>query len=300
MFKLSNKVKLSEKLNGVFSSSIQYEVRVKDGNWSPYFGHYQNQKWGLWDSNSCWCLSAVNCVEDQLEYLHKNRMFSKEAMDFFYRYGFIDMDGDFSISERYLEILGRHTDNGGSTIEAYYLMQIYGCIPRDMLTYTKTKADSFSNKKDFNADYFNPTAVTDDMKKIGQEFLKFVNIARQKIGKTWITPDLQILKAALRQAPLTIGVPIPEGMWNYETVVYNGKKTAEHAIQLYGIDDEGNYLIFDQYMPNLKKLSANYFIPIVSQGIVTAIPQVVANPIKQDTIWNKVWEAVFGWFNSVA
>ena len=77
---------------------IPFENRIQTGDWSAYFGHYENQRWGEWDSDSCWALSGVNCIEDQLEWLWKNNKFSQEAKDFFTKNGYIDTDGDFSLS----------------------------------------------------------------------------------------------------------------------------------------------------------------------------------------------------------
>src|ERR1039458_8635511 len=114
MFLLNTKKSILDKVKGIFNSPIPYEVRVPTGNWSSLFGHYENQKWGMWDSNSCWCLSAVNCIEDQLEWLWKNGMFSPEAKNFFTVNGYIDSDGDFSISERFYEIISGVKDAGNS------------------------------------------------------------------------------------------------------------------------------------------------------------------------------------------
>jgi len=298
MFKLQKK-SVGQKVAGIFASPIPYEVRVPSGDWTPFFGHYQQQRWGQWDSDSCWCLSAINCIEDQLEWLSKNGMFSKEAMNFFTSNGYIDSDGDFSLSERFLEILSGIKDNGNSQWVAWQLAQKYGLIPRSQLTYSVQQAQQFNNKASFNTDYFNPSLVTPAMLTLGKQFLTYVNIASQWIGNNNQTPNLQIMQAALKQAPLQLGIPVPQdGSWNQTLIAYNGRTQADHAIECYAIDTLG-YHIFDQYQPNLKILSANYFIPMCTQGIVTAIAPVIVNPIPQpqgqmnDTFWT--W--VLGWFS---
>jgi hypothetical protein len=302
MFKLNTKKTIVEKVKGIFSMPIKYEVRVPDGDWTPYFGKYQNQRWGLWDSNSCWCLSAINCAEDQLEWLYKNGMFTQEAKEFFIKEGYIDEDGDFSLSERYIEILSGVHDNGNNQMEAWRLMQDFGCIPRKDLTYTVERANKFAQKLLFNADYFNMAEITEEMTTKAKKFKSYVSIARQWIGDAYRTPDAQIIKAALKQAPLQIGVPVPNPsyLWNNEKVVYAGEKTVDHAIELYKFDDTtGEYCIFDQYIPNLKRLSKNYYIPFITQGILYAIPQAIKNPIPQDEKLNSFWGAVMDWFNGI-
>lgn len=303
MFKIKTRGIIGRTLDNIFTKSVTFEIRVPEGNWSPYFGHYQNQKWGQWDSNSCWCLSAVNCAEDQLEWMWKNNKFSKEAKDFFTKYGYIDSDNDFSLSERFLEILGGVGDVGNNQMEAWILMQTYGCIPRDMLSYTKERADLFVNKSQFNADYFLKSEVTDEMLNIGKMFLTFINIDRQWIGTLWQTPSIDILKKCLQQAPLQIGIPIPAFTqnWNSTFVKYDGKKIAEHAIELYFINEKNEYDIFDQYLPNLKTLSSDYYIPLVSQGILTAkiIPvPVIPTPI-QVPWYIKMIDIIINWFNNL-
>lgn len=302
MFKLNSKKSTGDKIKGILSflvKPIPYEVLIPSGNWSSYFGHYENQKWGQWDSNSCWALSAINCLEDQLEFLWKEGAFGPEAKLFFQNNGYVDADGDFSLSERWLEVLSGAKDNGNNQMEAWVLMQKYGVIPRSDLNYSLQQAQKFSNKTNFNADYFNIHDLSDEMYTKAAQFLKYVNISRQWIGKNWSTPDLQLIKAALRQAPVQIGVPVPRDVtaWNNQVVNWDGSTSADHAVELYGINDHNQYLIFDQYLPNLKVLSADYYLPFVCQGIAVAVPQVVTNPVPQNKVDNSVWQNVLQWWN---
>jgi hypothetical protein len=294
--------KLGVRVKGIFEPSITYEVREPTANWSKWFGKYENQRWEEWDSNSCWCLSSVNCLEDQLEWLDKNGMFSAEAKAFFQSNGYIDQDGDFNISERYLEILGGNLDTGGTAEEAWQLMQNNGCIPRSMLTYTRSRADSWGTKSAFNADYFNPLAVEAYMKTLGQKFLTYVKISYQKIGVTWYTPDNLALVAALKQSPLQIGIPIPKNVswWNQVNVPYDGGRNVQHEVELYGINPNGDYLIFDQYLPNLKVLDKNYYIPFCTQGVISAVAPAAVNAIPQPTTyWQQFFQGLFHWYNGI-
>lgn len=300
MFNLKTKEKLSVRVKGLFPSFIPYEVRVEIGNWSVYFGKYQNQKWAQWDSNDCWCLSAVNDLEDQLEYLHKHNLFSADAIDFYTREGFLDSDGDFSLSEQFLEILGGNKDNGGTAEEAWQLIEKYGIIPRSRLNYTRERALQFGSKALFNADYYNPARITPEFIELGKQFKKYVQIAHQEIGKLWYTPSRMILEAALKQSPLQIGIPVPDDLTQYNQtfVQFDGHRRLQHEVELYGIDAQGRYLVFDQYEPHLKVLSADYYIPSVMQGVVTAIP-FTPSPIPQPvTYWSQFWANVWAYFNN--
>lgn len=301
MFKLNLHRPVTVRVKGIFQRPIQFVVNVIDGNWSPYFGKYQNQKWGIWDSDSCWALSAINSAEDQIEWLWKNNQFSEEAKKFFTDNGYIDGDGDFSLSERFTEILGQQRDDGSNSEMAWTLMQKYGCIPRSMLDYSAEQANKWGSREAFNNDYFNMSAVTPAMKALGVKFRQYVNIAYQKIGKGWTTPDLQILRKALQQAPINIGIPVPrpQTLWNSTFIKYDGGKTTDHEVEMYAIDQNGNYLIFDQYLPNLKVLSANYYLPLCTQGILYATPAASTSPVVQDIQSNSIWTAIMNWFNGI-
>lgn len=306
MFKLQSKRTIGQIVKGIFSTTvpIEYEVRVADGDWSPYFGKYENQRWGLWDSDSCWKLSQINCLEDQLEWLRAKGMFSAEALKFFADNGYIDVDGDFSLSEQFGEILGNRGIQGGNAELAWQLDEDNGCIPRSMLNYSAARAAACPTSAAFVADYFNKAQITPAMTALGQQFLKYVRIRHQKIGVNWGTPQGMVLTAALKQAPLQIGIPVPYSggicLWNTPYIAYRGEVTADHEVELYKFvpGDSFPYKIFDQYMPNEKALAQNYYIPLVTQGVVDAIQPVAVNTVIQPTsYWVQFWSSLFGWDN---
>lgn len=290
---------------GFFTKDIPYEDRLQGNTWSDYFGTYEPQKWGLWDSDSCWCLSAVNCLEDQLEYLLKTGQFSLEARVFFTANGFIDKDGDFALSERFLEIKGGFEANGGYAEYAWKLIKKYGCIPRQQLTYTVAQANQWPSQEYFNSDYFNPKYVTDEMITLGKKFLYYINIEDQNIGTNWFTPTSILLKYKLLQAPLQIGVPVPNdvSVWNSGRVTYDGKKNVQHEVELWKYDDiadpEYPYFIYDQYQPERKQLSKDYYIPFVHQGVVTA--KIYPAPVPEgESFWSTLWKNIKDWFRSIS
>ncbi len=301
MFKLKKRNKLSVFVKGIFSPSIPYEVRVLNGDWSPYFGKYENQKWGLWDSESCWCLSSVNSFEDQMEWLWKNNMFSQEAKDFFTSNGYIDSDGDFSLSEMFHEILDGNYINGGTPEEAWQSFENNGMIPRSMLNYSAQRASKCASQSEFVQDYFNPQQVTQAMRDLGQKFLKYVNIQFQNIGTPWYTPSPVLIQAALKQAPLNIGISCPIKnvyLWNNPFVQYDGGKTPQHEVELYALNPDGSYKIFDQYLPNEKTLSSDYYIIYCHQGVVSAkSPASVNTVVQPSTSWQKFIQACNDFYN---
>ena len=62
MFSLNTSRTILDRIKDLFVQDIPYDLRSIDGDWSKYFGSFDNQIWGKWDSKSCWALSAINCV----------------------------------------------------------------------------------------------------------------------------------------------------------------------------------------------------------------------------------------------
>jgi hypothetical protein len=300
MFKLNTHKSIRDKVRGFIVKPIQYEVNVPTGDWTPYFGKYENQKWGLWDSDSCWALSGVNCAEDQAEMLWKNGMFSDEAKKFFTDNGYVDSDGDLSFSEQFYEILSGAKDGGNNQMNLWSLMQQYGIVPRSKLCYTQARAQQWTNQTDFDNDYFNPAQITPELKALGIQSKNYINVARQWIGTNWTTPNIDILRAAIKQAPLQLGIPVPQPtyLWNSPIIKWDGRVSADHAVECYKINDDGTLCIFDQYEPNLKVLGAGYYLPFVTQGILYAVAPAATNPVVQP-VDNSFYTWIMNWFNGI-
>ena len=302
MFKLQSKDKTSVKVKGWFMKPITWVLNVPTGNWLQFFGDFQDQRFGRWDSDSCWALSAINSVEDQLNWLWVNGYFNPEAKAFFLSNNYCDANGVFSLSEMFHEILCGQRDQGGTSPMAWQSFFDKGFIPRSQLTYTVAQSNQWNSQEEFNNDYFNPAKVTPAMIILGQQSKNYIKTAYQTIGKSYVTPSLLNLTQALKQAPLCIGIPIPADVqsWNSPIVKYDGGRIPAHEVELYGIDDKGQYLIFDQYEPHLKVLSADYLLIFVTQGIVYAVAPATTNPIPQPTQSQvDFWTAVQNWWNGI-
>lgn len=280
-------------LHGIFSKGIEYVVRNIKGDWSPYFGVYESQRHDDLDSNCCWSFAGNEVAEDQLEFLWKTNQFSEEDKKWFFENGYIDADGDFYLSRRFIPTLSGVKRNGNDQAEAWRLTQKYGAIPNSRLPYQN------------NETYFDPFFITQELKDLGQQFLKRVNIAYKEVGTRFKGYDIKQLSAELKQSELQIGIPVPvlTYLWNATKVDWDGGKQAAHSVALYKIDEitdpEYPYYIFDQYEPHLKQLSADYYIPICTKAVVTPVtPFQLTPPVSvQYTVWKKVWLAVQDFFN---
>lgn len=282
------------------SSPLPYEVRNTTGDWSLYFGIYESQKYWLWDTDCCWAFSGIEVVEDQLEFLWKTNQFSEEAKAFFTSNGYVYPDGDFYLSRRFVPVLSGVRDNGNDQINFWKIAAKYGLIPNSSLPYTIVQAEAWRTKDMFDNDYFNPACITVEMKALGQKFLQYVGISYEWIEKEGTMPDTLDIRTILYNSPLQIGIPVPREVifWNQVKVKWDGTRSADHAVELYRFDPEADpeypYFVYDQYEPHLKQLSKDYFLPLVTHGLVSAIPAGV-NPVKQG-VWQKVWAAIRMYF----
>lgn len=299
MYKPRPKTKLSVKVRGFFATPIKYEIRNPMGDWTPFLSPFQDQRFGRFDSDSCWVLGGmITPAEINLNWLWANDILSQEAKDFFISNGYVDSNGKFSLSERFHEILCGQRDNGGTSPMAWQSAQKRGFIPRSQLTYTIEQSNSFNSQEDFDNDYFNTKAITPQMIALGQQSLKYINIAYQIIGKNWTNPTLDILGAALKLSPVCMGLPTPVNVlnWNNAFVQYDGATVVSHEVTGVLLASNG-YGIVDQYNPFQKTLSSDYYLPLCTQGIIYAIAPAIANPIPQPTS-DSMWSAIFNWLNS--
>ena len=300
---LHKRANRNRRLKGVFSAfipKIKYEVRNPTGNWENFFGNYVGQKYGPYDTSTCWNFAGVEIMETQLEYLMKTGQFSDEAMKWFKDNGYIDSDGDFYLSRRWAAIISGVKDNGNNHVNFWEIVEKVGIIPFSMLPYSTEDAADELSQDDFNNEYFDPKVITLEMEKLGKEFLKWVKIEHEEVGTRWQRRDTKFIMSELKQSPLHLGVPVPQdGTWNREFVKWTGRMQPDHSIECYNYKEFSDYpwFIYDSYHPHLKHLSADYYVPLITKAVITAIPVPVKTEVKK-SVWTLVWEAVHNFFVS--
>lgn len=259
----SVKSKITSRVRGLLSDTISYEIRNPQGDWSAYFGQYEGQKHDDLDTNCCWAYAGNECLEDSLEFLMKTNKFSQLELNWFKNNGYIDEDGDFYLSRRFIPILSGVKNKGNDEAEFWRLSQIYGAIPNKILPYTN------------NTDYFDKAFVTQEMYDLGKEFLKKIDIKCKEVGNRFEIKSFTDIKAALLQSELQIGISVPTHVtnWNSGKVKWDGSTQIAHSVAFYKLDEAADYdypiFIYDQYEPRLKQLSRNYPLLIVTYPVVT-------------------------------
>lgn len=292
----------SDYIKGI-ASPIPYIINYDNGDSSKYFSPYTSQRYGNFDTSCCWDYSGIAVVQAELNYLKQTNQLSQEAVNWYQTNGYLDANGLFKLSPRFIGIVSGITDNGSDPWRFCELTASYGFLPLSDLDYSIAQANQFSTDELFDKDYFNPQVIMPAMYAKALKALSFVNFQYEYLSKIYTTmPPMQDIKASLCQSPLLVSIPIPNPpqLWNTTLVpAQPNNKTLSHCVALARVNPDGTYLIHDNYNPEWKTLSADYyigeFINIVITPKVTPTAPYVPPPLVQP--WYVVqWQAVLSWF----
>lgn len=289
----------------LLKKEIPYTPILEDGDSTPYFGAYEGQKYGKYDTSCCWDFSATEIIETRLAILEKKGMIPKEHLDWLIENGYKDKDGDYYLSRRWVAILAGVKDNGnyqqnfwdivGNNVNA-------GMIPNWMLPYSAEDAFDEYDQNDFNNEYFDQNKITQAMEEMGREFAKRFKIMAEPIGKDWTSKTVTEIMTYLKEGSIQIGIPVPQdGSWNQKLINFpKGRIRADHAVELAKFDPIENrkypYYIYDSYKPSLKQLSSDYYIPIATRIVI--LPIQLAKPIDNKSYFYKFWLNVKTWLSN--
>lgn len=287
----------SDYVKGI-SSPIPYLVRKSDGDWTSLLPSREPQKYKF-ETNECAVLSMINSCETQCNFLKSFGSFPDSTLKWFKDNGYFDSNGNFAFSERFIYALSGVYDNGNSQWAVWKLARDYGLLPRGDHDYSLSQSNQFGSQREMCLDYGNPVFVTTQMRQKALQCLKYIDIAYEWVGNVGVMPDIISIRAALYQAPLQIGIPVCMDTYNSGKVIYCGDTTVEHAVMLYAIDKDGVFYFFDHYNPYQKTLSKDYFIPYITNGVVTPIISTQDIPTVSpyiQTIDTGIWQSVWNWF----
>jgi hypothetical protein len=292
--------KYKGKIKGLFDT-MPYTPLIEDGDSSPYFGTYEGQRYGAYDTQTCWSFAACELAETRLETLMKLDMIPDETMKWLKDNKYIDEDGDFYISRRWIAILSGTKDRGNYTMNFWEIAGEGGAglIPNWMLPYSHKDARDEHTREDFIDEYFDPKVITKEMEEMGKEFAKRFKMQAESLRGGFLNNISTQLQTYLKEGTMHIGVPVPKYTWNQEYVGMPEDNTPKHAVELYKFDPTSDYpyYIYDSYEPHLKRLHKNYYIPIITRVLITPIkPKEVAKV----TEWSKFWANVFAWLKGLS
>jgi hypothetical protein len=244
-------------------------------------------------------------IEPQLNFLLRTGQISPEGVAFFTANGYI-VNGKFApLSDRLYGILSKIGDNGGDPWWMAQYIQEWGFLPMSVLGYTDAQAQRWSSQAEFDADYFNPNTITPAMEALAKQAASYINVNPYRVGEVGTNPDLQLVWAAVRQAPVCAAIPIPNppSLWNLANIPYQGGTDGVHCVGIYQTSPQYSLQtpsasveipIGDNYQPTPKMLQAGYFLCEVVAIVITGTVA-VASTVPQNALNNYVWSGLFDW-----
>lgn len=213
-------------------------------DWTSYRTENDPQSDPQFDSMGCLSFSAVHCLEMQLNRLLVN--LSADQINYLKNNGYINQEGKFEASERYIACVSGTTPSGNEASRVWQAIKTCGLVPLCDLPF-----DQSMTRDEFYA------PVSYDLIQKGKEFLKRFKIDFDIVEWDITDPkqlEPQFVQYCLKDCPLQITIPIP----------------SHHAVVLAG-DTNNSYQIYDQYFPFEYSIKYTYPINSVTKSSVTPL-----------------------------
>lgn len=256
------------------NSKIIYQTNVPSGDWGPYLPSNEPQKYGNFDTDECTQLSAINCVEIQLNFLKATGKLSSDAIAWFSNNGYLDAQGLFALSERFTGTHAGTNINGNTITSPWDSMRHFGLLPRADLGYSVARAVTFPTQQAMCADYYNSAVITPAMNQKALGVFQWINIQYEWVGAENQPVSLNEIAYSILQAPIHVGVPVCNDSWNNVMVPVCPSQEASHCVAMY----DKNLSFRDQYNPYNKGFAQGYRILQGILGVVTPVPPEPAMP----------------------
>ncbi len=253
-------------------------------NWISHLDFFVPQLIRDGDTEDCWDFGATKHHDAFMDALISNGLIPQSVLDWFTSVGFFDtgIDGKlhFHSSERWAGVLSGDARNGGWPAQGYDIFRTQGVVPFTKLPVTAEMT---------LAEYFDPTAITQELKDIGLKFLELMG-GKNYCQYQWVVDGGQTniprMAQAIVNSPLDLGIPVNSGWNQVHPSIATGQPV--HVVTGYAVEGT-SVLISDNYSPYLKVLDNGYQISYVMQMILQYIPpppapQAPTQPTVQNTV----------------
>jgi hypothetical protein len=234
----------------MFGDSGDTEVKVPDGDWTPFLPSNEKQRQGF-ESMCCTNFSSTNAVEILFTWMLANNKISAGNLQWLKDKGYFDANGKINFSDRFDAIISGTSPVTGNSLKAPAEgKRKNGLIPESLLPWTDDKTA-----------YFNKNSITQAMYALGQEFLTRFSINYEMVYDA----QVGLLVSPLAGACHAWDNPI-DGIYQLS----NG--SINHAICR--IKPPANQKVMDSYEPFQKVMADDYiFMNYGIRYIVRDIPQ---------------------------
>ena len=237
------------------TSQIEYKVVLADGNWDPYLPTPESQLGKYFDTMACVTVSCLNSAETQINYYLKNNLLHTAVVAELNQLGYIDENGNFNASDRFLAKMSGTTHQGNYLNVVAETLRTQGVCPEVDWAWDRNQIWNWE-------DYY--SGITNDARAKALRFLDFFTIQYE-----WVPANQTDLIKHLKQAPIQVATAVCAG-WNQGDVtpVPACSQVVQHATIIYYDDGQKKY-DFDHYAPFKKYLAGNYPIPYMLKILVT-------------------------------
>jgi hypothetical protein len=237
------------------TGALAFVERITNGDWRPYYPTVEKQYGIGFDTMSCTTFSAMNCIEMQLNWMIKNNKIPADNLKGLTDLGFIDENGFFNASDRFIAIMSGTTEMGNDFQSVWDCIRKNGILPEKDFPFGGT---TFS-------EYHDKTKITQQMMDKAKESLKYLVFAYEFVtfdqDPVFSAEQQNLCRQALKHTPLHIAIPVP----------------GTHAITL-GCMDENSVYTFDQYPPYLFTAQIQYPVHYALKGLVNPVQVNTAPP----------------------
>jgi len=200
-------------------TGITGEVLQENGDWTSYLPLKEYQS-GLTETMGCVSFSCNNVLET----IYKKKF--KEETNY---------------SDRFLAKLSGTTKNGNTFTQVADTVRKQGLVLEDKWSW---------NRETFNWDEFYLSIPTELLQEANEWRIQY------EVKYEWVIPTIDNLKEALRYSPLQIGVYA----WGEkkDDIYLRTDKQQNHAVVLFGYEDENYWKIYDTYDEVIKYLAWDF------------------------------------------
>jgi len=216
------------------SSGLGMEIRREDSDWTNYLPTGEKQKRNDVDKMCCVTASALNVLETEFIYQMKKNLINQDDLNWLKQYGYLDENGLPDFSDRFIAYLSGTSQIGNSFKKVADTIRKYGLIPETRLPYRKSMTWN---------EFYNPNEITNDLKNLGQEWLK-----RFPVNYEFVTSDYS---EARKRNPLQVAIHAYNGIEN--DIYVRTELPLNHAVE-----NQKRQFIYDSYEPYEKQMAPDF------------------------------------------
>lgn len=218
------------------SSGLGMEVRVSDGNWTPFLPTAEKQRRGATETMACVSFSALNDIEVEFKYVIDTKKIAVEDLLWLQDKGYMDENGLPDFNDAFIATLSGTTTNGNSPKRVAEAIHKYGLVPERLRPYRDGMTWNH---------FYSKTWITQAL-DLGQEFLK-----RFPINYEFVSGGMKEYNEARKRNPVQVFVHAYNGVSN--GIYLRTTAGINHAVLNHNKDT-----VLDTYEPFIKSMASNF------------------------------------------